>query len=115
MILLTTSSTIIVILIHFYIMVLEMFFWTKPLGLKAFKMNKEKANETKILAMNQGLYNGLIALGLAYALVDQNIKMQLFLLGSVVVFGIFGGLTVHKKIIFIQALPALLAIVFSLQ
>lgn len=104
--------TILVILIHIFIMILEMFFWTKPYGLKAFKMSPQKAQESSVLAMNQGLYNGVLALGLIYALVDQNLPMHLFLLFAIAVLGIFGGLTVHRKIIFIQALPAILGLIF---
>ena len=111
---LSNIFTILVIAIHFYIMVLEMFLWTKPIGLKAFKMSEEKAKSSAVLAMNQGLYNGIIAIGLTQAALSANTEMKFFFLFSVIVFGIFGGLTVHKKVFFIQSIPAFLALITGL-
>lgn len=101
-------------LLHVYILVLEMFLWDKPAGLKAFGNSPEKAQLTKVLAQNQGLYNGFLAAGLFWSLcAPENYALPLanFFLGCVLVAGIFGGLTASKKIIYIQALPALVALI----
>lgn len=91
-----------------------MFFWTKPSGLKAFGMSKEKAKDSAVLAMNQGLYNGVLALGLVYASFSGNIEMKLFFLTSIILLGLFGGFTAHKKIILVQSLPAFIALVMTI-
>lgn len=100
---------------HVYILVLEMFLWTKPKGRKAFGMSQQEAEDTKVLAANQGLYNGFLAAGLFWGLVHPNAEvahqLQVFFLGCVLVAGIYGGLTAKKSILVIQALPALLALV----
>jgi len=96
--------------LHLYFLVLEMFFWTKPLGRKVFRLDPEFAEASKVLAANQGLYNGFLAAGLAWGLVEGNVSIQLFFLGCVVVAGVYGAATVGKKILFVQALPAALAI-----
>ncbi len=99
-------------------MILEMFLWTKPLGLKAFKLSPQKAIDSKQLAMNQGLYNGFLAAGLIFGLLTNNSQVSaafiLFFLSCVIVAGVFGAFTVAKKIFYIQALPAILAILFFL-
>ncbi len=105
--------TIVVAIIHVWIMVLEMYLWDKPFGRKAFRLSPEQAQMTKVLAANQGLYNGVLAAGLFAALVLNNLHMQLFLLVSIIVLGIFGGMTSSKKIIYIQAVPALLAAILT--
>jgi putative membrane protein len=101
-----------VALLHVYFMVLEMFLWTKPYGRRVFKLSEEKAQATKALAANQGLYNGFLAAGLAWGLSlgadGQAIRM--FFLGCVIVAGIFGGATVARKIFYVQALPAAVAV-----
>lgn len=110
-------GTILVALIavlHVYILVLEMFLWDKPYGLKAFGNTPEKAQLTKVLAQNQGLYNGFLAAGLFWSLCAPEIyalALANFFLGCVLVAGIYGGLTASKKIIYIQAVPALLALI----
>ena len=117
----TTLSNLIVglvALLHVYIMVLEMFFWDKPRGLKAFGLSQELATQTKVLAANQGLYNGFLAAGLFWGLMlaDQGTAVKLFFLTCVLLAGIYGGLTANRRILFIQALPAalgLLAVRFS--
>lgn len=114
LVMISNIFTIIVIVIHFYIMILEMFLWTKPIGLKAFRMSEEKAKSSAVLAMNQGLYNGIVAIGLTQAALSGNNEMKFFFLFSVIIFGIFGGLTVHKKVFFIQSIPALLALIPAL-
>ena len=99
--------------LHIYFLVLEMFFWDKPKGLKVFGHSLESARESKTLAMNQGLYNGFLAAGLIWGLSlgVAGESIQIFFLACVAIAGIFGGLTVSKKIIFIQALPAIIALV----
>ena len=97
--------------LHLYFLVLEMFLWNTPTGHKAFNLTPEFAAASKTLAANQGLYNGFLAAGLAWGLWlgEWGGPIKLFFLGCVVVAGIFGALTVSRKIFFIQALPALLA------
>lgn len=104
-----------VALIHLYIVLLEMVWWTTPRGQKAFGLTPEFARETKVLAGNQGLYNGFLAAGLIWGLVhpDPNMawQIQLFFLACVAVAGIYGAATASRKILFIQTVPAVLAII----
>lgn len=104
-----------VALIHIYIVLLEMLWWDSPRGRKAFGLTPEFSRATKVLAANQGLYNGFLAAGLIWSLVhpDPATRWQiaLFFLGCVAVAGIFGAVTSSRKILFIQTLPAVLAIV----
>ena len=100
-------------LLHVYILILEMFLWDRPYGLKAFGNTLEKAQLTKVLAQNQGLYNGFLAAGLIWSLfapVSYAVPLATFFLSCVLVAGIYGGLTASRKIIYIQALPALLGL-----
>ena len=101
--------------IHCYIVVLEMFLWTKPFGLKTFRMTAEKAKDTAVLAANQGLYNGFLAAGLLWSLIhhqpDFAVQLKFFFLGCVLVAGIYGAITVGKKILYVQAIPALIALI----
>ena len=100
--------------LHVYILVLEMFLWDKPYGLKAFGNSLEKAQLTKVLAQNQGLYNGFLAARLFWSLLapaTYAVALANFFLGCVLVAGIYGGLTASKKIIYIQAVPALIALI----
>jgi putative membrane protein len=101
-----------VALIHAYIVVLEMVLWDKPQGLKAFGSTPEFAKASKVLAANQGLYNGFLVAGLVWGLVlgDAGDAVKVFFLCCVVVAGVFGAVTVGRKILFIQALPAALAL-----
>ena len=105
-------ATGLVALLHLWFLVLEMFLWTKPLGRRVFKLTEEKAQATKVLAANQGLYNGFLAAGLAWALWlgTEGEAIRLFFLGCVIVAGIFGAATVGRKILFVQALPAAVAL-----
>ena len=105
-----------VALLHVWFLVLEMFLWDKPLGLKTFRQTPENAAITKVLAANQGLYNGFLAAGLLWGLWlgAAGAPVKLFFLGCVVVAGIYGAATVGKKILFIQALPAALAMALLL-
>lgn len=100
--------------LHVYILVLEMFLWETERGLKAFAMTPELASSTATLAANQGLYNGFLAAGLAWGLVYRDRQagrhIQIFFLGCVAVAGIYGAATVKVSVLFIQTLPALVAI-----
>lgn len=102
--------TALVALIHVYIVVLEMALWDKPAGRKAFGLTPEFAAQTRTLAANQGLYNGFLAAGLIYGLWRDNAEFIAFFLICVIVAGVFGALTASRKILFIQALPAALAL-----
>lgn len=101
---------VLVALLHLYFLVLEMFLWTRPLGLKTFRNSPEKAEATRVLAANQGLYNGFLAAGLVYGVATGSREFCLFFLACVVVAGLYGAYRVNKRIFFVQALPALLAI-----
>lgn len=101
-----------VALIHLYILALEMVFWTRPLGRRAFGLTPEFAQASKVLAMNQGLYNGFLAAGLAWGLwqgLPAGRAVVLFFLGCVVVAGVFGAATASRRILWVQALPAAVA------
>lgn len=115
MIILFKSLVTLVAVLHLFFLVLEMFLWTKPLGLKIFRNSPEKAQQTKVLAANQGLYNGFLSAGLIAALCQPTHQMMLqfaqYFLGCVVVAGIFGAWTVSKKIFWVQAFPAIIALV----
>ena len=116
MIWIANSLVALVALLHVYFLVLEMFLWTRPLGLKTFRNSLDKAKESAVLAANQGLYNGFLAAGLAWGvcLGAAGVPIKLFFLGCVVVAGIFGAATVGKKILFVQALPAAIAMALVL-
>lgn len=100
-----------VALLHIYFLVLEMFLWDKPAGLKAFGQTLEAAKASKVLAANQGLYNGFLAAGLIWGLSlgAAGTSVKVFFLGCVVVAGVYGAATASRKILFIQALPAAVA------
>jgi putative membrane protein len=104
--------TALVALFHFGFLVLEMFFWNHPVGQKMFSMTPEVSASSAVLAMNQGLYNGLLAAGLVWALLTGKRDVKLFFLGCVIAAGVFGGITAKPSIFFVQALPALLAFLF---
>ena len=99
---------------HLFFMILEMFFWDKPLGLKSFGLTPEYARTTKVLAANQGLYNGFLAAGLVWSLILGTGGIAIFFLGCVIVAGVFGALTVRITILFIQALPGAAALMLGL-
>lgn len=108
-------STIVISLIallHVYILVLEMFLWDKPAGRRAFGHSLEKAIESKVLAANQGLYNGFLAAGLFWGLFrgTAGFDIKVFFLGCILIAGIYGGITAKRKIIYIQAVPALVGL-----
>ena len=106
-------AVILVIALHCCFMVLEMFLWDKPVGLKIFNQSKELASKTRILAANQGLYNGFLAAGLIWGIYlgVEGLPVIIFFLSFIVVAGIFGSLTASHTILYIQSLPALIAII----
>lgn len=100
-------------LLHVYILVLEMLFWTKPLGRKAFGLKADFAEQSKALAANQGLYNGFLAAGLAWGVIQGAAAGRpwlIFFAACVVVAGLFGAATASRKILFVQALPGALTL-----
>lgn len=105
-----------VALLHVYFLLLEMFLWEKPIGLKIFNQSKEAAAATKVLAVNQGLYNGFLAAGLIWgiSLGEKGFDVKIFFLSCVLIAGIYGAATANKKILFVQALPAALGLIFML-
>ncbi len=108
-----TISNVLVALVaalHVYIMVLEMFLWTTPRGRRAFGLTPEFAEASKVLAANQGLYNGFLAAGLLWGLLRGDLATQLFFLGCVLVAGLYGAATASRKILFVQAVPAAISI-----
>lgn len=94
--------------LHVYILILEMFLWDKPAGLRAFGQTLEAATASKVLAANQGLYNGFLAAGLFWGLLlgAEGTGVKLFFLGCVLIAGLYGATTANRKILFIQAIPA---------
>lgn len=116
MLIVAQGLVLLIALLHIYILVLEMFLWDTPKGRKAFGMTAEQASITKVMAQNQGLYNGFLAAGLMWALwtslsnPQDFIQLANFFLSCVLVAGLYGGVTAHKKILFIQAVPALLGL-----
>lgn len=105
---------LLIALLHVYILILEMFLWQTPRGLKAFGNTPEKAQITKPLAQNMGLYNGFLAAGLLWAAIapaELYQSLAYFFLGCVLVAGVYGSITASRKILFIQAIPALVAII----
>ena len=100
-------------LLHAYILILEMFLWDKPLGLRAFRQTAEAAAATKVLAANQGLYNGFLAAGLIWGLIlgEGGFGGQVFFLSCVLIAGLYGAATANRKILFVQAIPAAIGLV----
>lgn len=114
MTLLGTLVTALVALLHIWILVLEMFLWTKPAGLRAFRQTPEKARDSAVLAANQGLYNGFLAAGLIFGLLypaePAALHIKSFFLLCIMVAGLYGGWSVSRRIILIQTVPAALAL-----
>jgi putative membrane protein len=106
----------VVALLHLYFLVLEMFFWEKPLGLRVFGLTPEFAKASRALAANQGLYNGFIVAGLVWGLSlgSAGDSIKIFFLGCVIVAGVFGALTANRKILWVQAFPGVVAIALVL-
>lgn len=105
-----------VVVLHVYFLVLEMFLWDKPLGRKVFKLTPEFATASKVLAANQGLYNGFLVAGLVWGLwlgvAGRDIKV--FFLGCVIVAGVYGACSVSRRVLLIQAVPAAVALLLLL-
>jgi putative membrane protein len=101
-------------LLHIGFMVLEMFLWATPTGLKIFKMTAAQAEATKVLAMNQGLYNGLLAAGLFYAYFTGDYDLATVFFVFVAIVGVFGAVTASPTIFFLQALPAIIALILRI-
>jgi len=107
--------TALVAVLHIYFLALEMFLWQKPLGLKTFRNTPEKAETTAVLAANQGLYNGFLAAGLIWGLLHAApvfaFQIKAFFLLCVIIAGAYGAATVSKRILYVQAAPAALALI----
>jgi putative membrane protein len=101
--------------LHVYFLILEMFLWTKPLGLKTFRNSLEKATDSAVLAANQGLYNGFLAAGLVWGLVQSTpgfaFQIKMFFLLCVIVAGVYGAVSVSRRILWVQAAPAAIALI----
>ena len=108
MLLAANTVVALIALLHVYILVLEMFLWDKPAGLRAFGMKQDLATATRVLGANQGLYNGFLAAGLFWGLWlgDVGLQVKVFFLLCVLAAGVFGAATASRKILFIQAIPA---------
>lgn len=100
--------------LHVYILIVEMFLWDTPYGRKAFGLTREFSVATKVLAANQGLYNGFLAAGLVWGLFSPGAQVELFFLACILVAGVFGAATSSRKILFVQALPATIGIALVL-
>jgi len=115
MIWIANSLVALVAAMHIYFLVLEMFLWTRPLGLKTFRNSLGKAKESAVLAANQGLYNGFLAAGLVWGLIHGNpafaFQIKTFFLVCVIVAGIYGAVSVSRRILYVQAAPAVLALI----
>ena len=112
MTLLANVLVAIVAIEHLGFLVLEMFLWTTPVGMRTFGLTPEFAEASEVLAANQGLYNGFLAAGLVFSLVRGRdaFAIKVFFLGCVIVAGVFGAITAKTSILFVQAAPALLAL-----
>lgn len=102
----------VIAILHLWFLVLEMFLWNHPVGRKTFGMTKEVSESSATLAANQGLYNGFLAAGLIWGITSGALSVKLFFLSCVLIAGIFGGFIAKRSILYIQALPALLALIF---
>ena len=99
-----------VALIHVWFLILEMFLWNHPFGQRIFGMTPEVAASSAVLAANQGLYNGLLALGLLWALISDRRDLKMFFLGCVIIAGVYGGITAKTTILLVQALPGFVTV-----
>ncbi len=109
---LANVAVAVVAFLHLLFMILEMVFWKKPLGTKIFGLKREVAESSAALAANQGLYNGFLVAGLVWSLMAGEMahSLKLFFLGCVLIAGLFGALTVSRNILWVQALPAAVAL-----
>ena len=101
---------VLVAALHVWFLVLEMFLWTRPAGLKTFRNTPEKAETTRVLAANQGLYNGFLAAGLLWGLVTAQWNVVVFFLLCVVVAALYGAWSVSRRIFYVQGVPAIAAL-----
>ena len=101
---------VLVAVLHAWFLVLEMFLWTRPAGLKTFRNTPEKAETTRVLATNQGLYNGFLAAGLLWGLVTAQWNVVVFFLLCVVVAALYGAWSVSRRIFYVQGVPAIAAL-----
>ena len=101
---------VLVAALHVWFLVLEMFLWTKPAGLRTFRNTPEKAEATRVLAANQGLYNGFLAAGLVWGLATSQWNVVVFFLLCVVVAALYGAWSVSRRIFYVQGLPAIAAL-----
>jgi len=108
--LLANIAIALVALSHVGFLILEMFLWDRPIGRRIFGMTPEQSTFSAPLAANQGLYNGFLAAGLVWGLASGSIEIKTFFLVCIVIAGIFGGMTAKRSILFMQALPALVAL-----
>jgi putative membrane protein len=110
------AAVALVALLHLYFLVLEMFFWNRPLGRRVFRLTPEFAQASAALAANQGLYNGFLAAGLLWGLGigPAGYGIKVFFLGCVIVAGVFGALTANRRILWVQALPGAVALTLVL-
>lgn len=110
---LAPALVVLVALLHIYFLVLEMFLWETPTGLRVFRQTKEQAAASRVLAANQGLYNGFLAAGLFWSisLDERGRDVAIFFLACVIVAGVYGAATASRKILWFQALPAAIAMV----
>lgn len=115
-ILFSNAAVAVVVLLHVYFLILEMYFWNKALGRRIFHLTPAFARASAALAANQGLYNGFLAAGLLWGLVlgVDGMGIKVFFLGCVIVAGAFGALTVSRKIFWVQALPGVVALALVL-
>lgn len=111
MTILANVLVVLVAILHTGFLALEMFFWDHPFGRKRFRMTPEYSKASASLAANQGLYNGFLAAGLVWGLVTGETSIKIFFLTCVVIAGIYGGVTTRRTILYIQALPGLLALI----
>ena len=102
---------VLVAVLHLGFLALEMFFWDHPFGRKRFGMTPEYSKASASLAANQGLYNGFLAAGLVWGLVAGDTSIEIFFLVCVVIAGVYGGFTAKRSILYMQALPGLLALI----
>jgi len=108
-----TLVIVLVALLHLWFLILEMFLWTHPSGRQAFGLTEAFAQQSKVLAANQGLYNGFLAAGLAWGLCLESteaLHVKTFFLACILVAGLYGGLTATRKVLWVQALPALVGL-----
>jgi putative membrane protein len=111
MTLLANVLVVIVAILHLGFLALEMFFWDHPFGRKRFRMTPEYSKASASLAANQGLYNGFLAAGLIWGVITGDASIKIFFLLCVLVAGVYGGLTTRRTILYVQALPGILALI----